>query len=99
MHDKIVDLIITEVEEINEQITDPLQVEFGIKTPLFDALNSMRLVTLIVAVEQSVEDEFGTALVLANEKAMSRKNNPFKTIGTFADYIVALLKENGNGNG
>ena len=101
MHDKIVEIIVAEAEELNEDREDRIPVESGIDTPLFGGdggvLNSMGLITLIVAVEQSVEDEFDTALVLANEKAMSMKNSPFQTIGTLADYIVSVLKENGNG--
>jgi len=98
MYDKIIDLIVEEAEELNEDREDKVPVEAREKAPLFGGdegvLTSIALVTLIVAVEQALEDEFDTGLNLANEKAMSMKNSPFKTIGTLADYIVALMKEN-----
>lgn len=101
MHDKIVNLIINEAEELNEQIKNRIPVELGTEAPLFGgsggALNSIGLVTLIVAIEQAVEDEFETPVVLADERAMSMRNSPFRTIGSLADYIGALLKDNGNG--
>lgn len=101
MYDKIVDLIVAEAKELNEGREEKIPVEAGASAPLFGGddgiLTSIALVTLVVAVEQAVEDEFGTELVLANEKAMSMKNSPFQTIGALADYIVTLLKENGNG--
>jgi len=97
MHEKILKLIIAQVEELNEQLDFKVPVELEADAPLFGGdkgiLNSISLVTLIVAIEQSIEDEFETSLVLADEKAMSQKNSPFLTIGSLADYIVLLLNE------
>ncbi|KPA18707.1 acyl carrier protein [Candidatus Magnetomorum sp. HK-1] len=102
MYDKIVQLIVTQAEELNEELENKIPVELGSATPLFDGnegiLNSIALVTLIVALEQSVEDEFEIPIILANEKAMSQKNSPFLTIGSLAKYIAILLKEE-NSNG
>lgn len=66
------------------------------KTALLGAegiLDSMGLVSLIVAVEQDVEDEFGKEITIADAKAMSQKNSPFRTIGSLVDYIKNLLNE------
>ena len=96
MYDKIIDIIIEEVEEVNESIQEKIPVELRAKAPLFGdtgVLDSIGLVTLIVAVEQSIEDELGTILTLADEKAMSQRNSPFRTVGTLADYISLLLGE------
>lgn len=56
-------------------------------------LDSLGLVTLIVDLEQKIEETFDVALTLANERAMSQKNSPFLTVGSLADYICALLNE------
>lgn len=56
-------------------------------------LDSMGLVSLIVAVEQDVEDEFGKEITIADAKAMSQKNSPFRTVGSLVDYIENLLNE------
>lgn len=56
-------------------------------------LDSMGLVSLIVAVEQDVEDEFGKEITIADAKAMSQKNSPFRTVGSLVDYIETLLNE------
>lgn len=56
-------------------------------------LDSMGLVSLIVAVEQDVEDEFGREITIADAKAMSQKNSPFRTIGSLVEYIEKLLNE------
>ena len=54
-------------------------------------LDSMRLVSLIVAIEREVEDTFGIALTLANERALSLKVSPFRSIQSLADYIGILI--------
>jgi len=97
MHEKILNLIIAQAEELNEQLEIIIPVELGADAPLFGGktgvLSSISLVTLIVAVEQSIEDEFETSLILADEKAMSQKNSPFLTIGSLTNYIIMLLNE------
>lgn len=57
------------------------------------ALDSLKLVSLIVTVEGRVEEQFGKRLVLADERAMSQNASPFRTLGALADYIVELLAE------
>lgn len=56
-------------------------------------LDSLGLVTLIVDLEQRVEDELGHALTLANERAMSRANSPFLSVRTLTEYIHGLIVE------
>ena len=48
---------------------------------------------LIVAVEQAVEDELGVRVTLADEKAMSQRSSPFRTVGTLAAYVWRQLGE------
>ena len=57
------------------------------------ALDSLALVSLIVDVEQLLEDEFGLSLVLADERAMSTRRSPFRSVGTFCDYVSVLAHE------
>jgi acyl carrier protein len=58
-------------------------------------LDSLGLVNLIVAVEERVSREFGAELVLADSRAMSQKNSPFRTVQTLVDYVSLLLRESG----
>ncbi len=60
-------------------------------------LDSMHLVRLIIAIEREVEDTFGVALTLADERALSMKESPFRSIQSLADYIGILIIEAGNG--
>jgi acyl carrier protein len=56
-------------------------------------LDSLGVVQLIVEVEQRVEQNHGISVTLANDKAMSQRNSPFRTIGVLADHVVATALE------
>jgi acyl carrier protein len=58
-------------------------------------LDSMGLVNLIVEVEQRLEEEFDVVVVLADERAMSQKQSPFRSVQSLADYIAQLVQEQG----
>ena len=93
----IENLIINAVKEINEQLPQEQQLAKSTKTVLFGKdgkLDSLGLVSLLVTIEQNIEDEFDVSITIADERAMSQKHSPFRTIGTLADYIDMLLREN-----
>ena len=54
----------------------------------------MGLVTFLVDLEQKIEDEFDLDITIADEKAMSLKNSPFRTVSTLKEYIETLLEKN-----
>ena len=56
-------------------------------------LDSLTLVSFLVAVEGRVEDETGRTVRLVSEKAMSRKHSPFRTLKSLAEYVEELLCE------
>ncbi len=87
------------IDEINTQLPQAQQVEKALDTPLFGrdgVLDSLALVNLIVAVEQKLQERLNVAVTLADEKAMSQKNSPFKTVASLAGYIVQLISEETN---
>ena len=93
----IQNLIIKSVQEINEQLPQEQQFSTTLNTVLLGKdgkLDSLGLVTLLVTIEQNIEDEFDVSITITDEKAMSQKRSPFRTIGTLADYIDMLLIEN-----
>ena len=97
MKEKILQLIFDSIDELNEQLPNEMQLMKSTKTVLFGStgqLDSLGLVNLLVIIEQNIEEEFDVSITIADERAMSQKHSPFKTIGTLADYIDMLLKEN-----
>lgn len=56
-------------------------------------LDSMGVVQLVVEVEQRVEQAHGISITLANDKAMSQRSSPFRTVGVLADHVIATAEE------
>jgi acyl carrier protein len=65
-------------------------------TPLIgrdSVLDSLGLVQLIVTVEQRLQEEHGVSVTVADDRAMSQKSSPFRTVGALADYVHLLVEE------
>jgi acyl carrier protein len=90
-------LVLTSLKEVVEAAEGSLGGA-GEQTPLIGAgavLDSMRLVSLIVDLEQRLEDGYGIGVTIADERAMSAKRSPFRTVGSLVDYLQGLLAEAG----
>jgi D-alanine--poly(phosphoribitol) ligase subunit 2 len=93
--EKIVAVITKVAHEFNEQLENKIEVERGQDAPLYGregVLDSLGLVTFIVAVEQAIEEELGVTVTLADEKAVSQRSSPFRTIGTLVEYVERQIK-------
>jgi acyl carrier protein len=55
------------------------------------AVDSLGLVRLVLTVERQIRDDFGVAVSLTDEKAMSQRNSPFRTVGTLTAYLTEAL--------
>jgi len=96
MQEQMFRLIMEAVLEINENLDEKLDVDAGLACKLYGDgghLDSISLVSLIVNVEQRVEDAFDVSIILANEKAMSQKNSPFLSIESLTNYAMTLVEE------
>ena len=56
-----------------------------------NGVDSLSLVRLIAAIERATEVRFGKRVVLADEKAMSMRNSPFRSAGTLAQLLHQRL--------
>ena len=98
--ENIVTAIYRAVDWINGELPPDRQLIKAPETRLLGSqsvLDSMHLVSLIVAIEREVEDMFGVALTLADERALSMKESPFRSIQSLADYIDILIIDTRNG--
>lgn len=91
--------VIEAVEELNLQLDDDRQVGSAPNTVLFGKggkIDSLELVNLIVLVEGTIFDAYDVQISLADERAISQKNSPFRTVQSLSEYIFTLLKEQEN---
>lgn len=73
----------------------------GEQTRLFGGdgqLDSLGLVSLVVNIEEDIDTELRISLILADEKAMSRRTSPFSRIGNLIDYINELVLNKSKNN-
>jgi hypothetical protein len=92
--ENIVAAIYRAVDWINSELPPDRQLTKAPETRLLGSqsvLDSMHLVSLIVTIEREVEETFGVALTLADERALSMKTSPFRSIQSLADYIGILI--------
>lgn len=92
---EITELILSCLREVLES-AGPLPAEpLAAETRLLGRsaiLDSLGLVQLLVDVEQRLDSQ-GIAVTLADERAMSQKHSPFRSVDTLAEYIDTLIKE------
>jgi acyl carrier protein len=94
MQDDLIKLIIQTAQELGEEEL-ALREELSEETRLFGddgILDSMGLVTLIIAVEQEIEDQFDKSVSLADEKALSQARSPYRTVSALAEYAADLIQ-------
>jgi acyl carrier protein len=90
------DIVIASLNEVFAQTGVTPPESLGENTVLVGndpVLDSLGVVQLIVEVEQRVEQNHGVSVTLANDKAMSARNSPFRTVGVLADHVVATAQE------
>ena len=92
---QITTAVFASIDELNEVLPLHRRLEKAVDTVLYDTngcLDSLELVNLIVITEQNVEDAFGVPVILADERAMSLRHSPFRTVSTFVAYIALALQ-------
>jgi len=84
------------IDLMNAELPPDRQLTKSAETSLLGAqsvLDSLHLVSLLITIEQEVADTIGVTLTLADERALSMKESPFRTIQSLASYIEVLVSE------
>ena len=93
---ELLGLVYGAIEERNQTVPKELYLEQSPDTVLFGdtaRMDSLGLVSLILAVEEKIADDYGIPVSIADEKALSQTHSPFKTVGSLSEYIGTLLDE------
>lgn len=91
---EIIEIIFQSIEDINKE--NDIEILKDLDTKLFgidSELDSILLVNLIVSIEEKVEEKTDRYIPIADERAFSLEESPFKSIGTLVDHIETLLNE------
>lgn len=94
MRDKIIDVVSRTIREVNRDLDYDHLKSPTLETELYGGdggLDSLSLVMLVSAIETAISEEFGKDVVLASEKAMSMRHSPYRSVGSFVDFVEEEL--------
>ena len=92
--ERILKVVCEAVDELNETLAPGERLEKSEAAPLFGRdgrLDSLGLVNLVVAVEEKIRDAFSAEISLTDERAMSYRASPFRSLGAMTDYIAHAM--------
>jgi acyl carrier protein len=99
MREQVLEIVRGAVAGLNEELNYPELEQVSEATGLHggaDGIDSLSLVSLIVEIESEVGSRLGREVVLADEKAMSRRTSPYRTVGALVDFIMEQLDAAGD---
>lgn len=86
-------IIFNAIEDYNDEVEEKNILPLSLDLELFGKdgrLDSLGLVNLIMCIEEKFEEHTGSSIVIADEKAMSQSNSPFRSVDTLAEYMTSL---------
>lgn len=92
--EKIYELVIKQLDELNETLPNEQQFVADKNTVLFgnnSNIDSLSLVSVIVDLETVFSDEYGQDISLTDDRAMTREISPFTNVQNLAEYIKEVL--------
>jgi len=96
MNGSAFEVIKSVVQEMSGELGYDSLVDLQPDTPLYGeatGIDSLSLVLIVAEVERAASDAFKKHVVLADERAMSRRSSPYRTLGTLAELLEERLAE------
>lgn len=86
--EEIKSIVIDAIQQINEEFDQSLDID----SQLVGEIDSIILVHFLINIEESL-NQLGYNVIIANDKAFSQVNSPFKSIKTLIDYLEIIVNE------
>ncbi|ANV98002.1 hypothetical protein BBW65_03940 [Helicobacter enhydrae] len=94
MQNKIEEIIYQALQNLADELENDALKNPNSQTKIYGVdgnLDSLALVSFITDVEQLIDEKMDKNITLADEKAMSSRNSPFKDVASLTQYIQSLL--------
>lgn len=95
-HAMALEIVTHVLQDMSSELDYPALKAAQPDTELFGGANgidSLSLVRIVAEVEREAEQKVGKRVVLADERAMSRRNSPFRNVTTLADLLAERIEE------
>jgi len=79
------------IKEINEELEIDELENVTDDTPLFELLDSMAVLDLILEIESKLQDKYGKYIQIADETTMDATKTPFKTFKTLKEFLEGKI--------
>ncbi|GGS28226.1 MULTISPECIES: acyl carrier protein [Streptomyces] len=90
----ILRLVHEAIDVVNEGLPPGAALEKAPEVTLFGVdgrLDSLGLVELLAETEVRLEEEFSVSVSLVNDKALSQRNSPFRSVGSLVTYVTDVV--------
>lgn len=95
MRNSLLGLIRKQLEFVNEELEYEHLKSIDENTEIFggeSGIDSLSLVKVVVGLEMDIQRTFGKAILLSDEKAMSMRNSPYRTVRSLVDFAAERLE-------
>lgn len=93
--DAIREVVLKAMRNANEARDAASQLAIAADAPIFgpdSSLDSLGLVGLLLDIEEGLQ-EIGCEVVLSDERAVSQKRSPFRSVQSLVSYVGTLARE------
>jgi acyl carrier protein len=92
--DDVIQLVGAALGEINEVRAARDRIAVALDARLFGHnLDSLSAVTLVVGIDERVQDRYGVSINPVEALAIGPAESPLRTVGTLVDYTMAKIRE------
>lgn len=94
MREQVLELVTAAVTDLNDELQYEALNAPNEETAIFgddDGIDSLSLVRLVVDIEQRVQESLDVQVSLTDERAMSARRSPYRSVGALADFIIARM--------
>jgi D-alanine--poly(phosphoribitol) ligase subunit 2 len=93
-HHDVLEVIFRAIDEANKLATPESQLVKQSSTVLLGeggVLDSLGLITLIVAIEERLQSDLDVQAIVLDEEALADPEGPYRTIETLANWILTRI--------
>ena len=89
-------VILESIENINKELKIKELESVNDSTPLFELLDSLGTLDLILELENRLQEVSGNYIAVASEESMDVKCTPFKNITTLETFLEKRIEDESN---
>jgi len=87
------EIILQAIKSVNEELEIAELESIDAQTPLFELLDSLGTLDLILELESLLEEHTGNYVAVASEESMNSDLTPFKTIVTLEKFLNERIED------